>query len=149
MDLEQRLLLEEEPDLTPIDEGKYATFQQRFGGLMIDGSLLTLVSIGMAMLLKDLPEDEGYLRLVVFLVILFTYEPLMMLTGGTLGHRAMKIRIRKQKDETQNVNIFQAYLRFIVKLFTGPMRGFKWVNKQKNLALHDVISGTVAMNVGK
>jgi uncharacterized RDD family membrane protein YckC len=149
MDIEERLLLEEPPDSNIEDEGKYATFQQRFGGLMIDVCILTTLSILMAILTKDLKEEEGYIRLVIFLFILFTYEPLLTLTGGTLGHRAMKTRVRKQKDELIHLNILQVYLRFIVKFFTGPFRGFSWINKKKNLALHDIVSGSVVVNVGK
>jgi uncharacterized RDD family membrane protein YckC len=149
MDIEERLSLEEQPDSNVEDEGKYATFQQRFGGLAIDVCILTMLSILMAILTKDLKEEEGYIRLVIFLFILFTYEPLLTLTGGTLGHRAMKTRVRKQKDELIHLNILQVYLRFIVKLFAGPFRGFSWINKKKNLALHDIVSGSVVVNVGK
>lgn len=148
MQIDERLLLEDEPDSTPEEEGKYATFQQRFGGLMIDVGVLTALAILMAMVTKDLPEELGYIRLVSFLCILFTYEPLLSISGGTLGHRAMKIRIRKRKDEMANINLVQAYIRLIVKITCGPFLGFKWMNRKMNLAIHDIASGSVALNVG-
>lgn len=136
---------ENEPETE--NEGKYATFQQRFGGLMIDVGLLTIIAIIIATVTKDLPEDIGYLRLILFILILFTYEPFMIITGGTLGHRAMKIRVRKQKNDAININLLQAYVRLIVKLFTGPLRGFNWINKKKNQAIHDLAAGSVVINV--
>jgi uncharacterized RDD family membrane protein YckC len=144
-----RIEPEIETEHEPLEEGRYATFQQRFGGLMIDVCFLTFTAVVMAILTKSLPEDLGYVRLVIFLIILFTYEPMMVFMGGTLGHRAMKIRVRKQKDETVGLNILQVYVRFIVKLFTGPFRGFSWVNRKKNLALHDLAAGSVVVNIGK
>jgi uncharacterized RDD family membrane protein YckC len=149
VEIEEYLVGKEAPDPELEMEGRYPTFQQRFGGVMVDGMVFTISAIIVAYLIKDLPEKYDYVRVIIFIGLTAVYEPVLCATGGTLGHRAMKIRVRKQNDESKNINLFQAYLRFIFKLVSGFVSTFRWMNRKKNLTFHDFIAGSIVVHAPK
>jgi uncharacterized RDD family membrane protein YckC len=149
MEIEEILTGEKDNNPELEKEGRYPTFQQRFGGTMVDLLVFFAAAIAVAYLLKDLPEAYDYIRPVIFIFLTAVYEPVMYTLGGTLGHRAMKMRIRKQSDESKNINLFQAYIRYALKITCGSFSIFRWINRKKNLTLHDFVSGSIVVHAGK
>lgn len=73
------------------------------------------------------------------------YEPIFMTLGATFGNYRNGIRVRKNSDYSQKINIFQALTRFFFKVVLGWVSLLFILMNKKGRALHDIISGSVIL----
>lgn len=92
---------------------------------------------------KNVPD---WLR-AVLLISLFLYEPIATTIGGTIGNNIKGIRVRKDSDDTKQINIFQALIRYFFKLLFGWLSFITIFSSSKKRAIHDILSGTVMVKV--
>lgn len=79
---------------------------------------------------------------------LILYEPICMsFLGYTVGNYVLGLRVRKVADESQNINIFQALLRYVVKLSLGWIAFLSIHSNDKKRAIHDFVAGTVMIKL--
>lgn len=79
---------------------------------------------------------------------LILYEPICMsFLGYTIGNYVLGLRVRKVADESQNINIFQALLRYVVKLSLGWIAFLSIHSNDKKRAIHDFVAGTVMIKL--
>jgi uncharacterized RDD family membrane protein YckC len=79
---------------------------------------------------------------------LILYEPICMsFFGYTVGNYVLGLRVRKIADESQNINIFQALLRYVVKLLLGWLAFLSIHSNEKKRAIHDFVAGTVMVKL--
>ncbi len=88
-------------------------------------------------------DNEGLVKAISFVCIWGVYEPLSMTLGSTLGNYLIGIRVRKHKNYNKNINIFQAYIRFAVKLLLGWLSFVTIGMNEEKRAIHDMVSGSV------
>jgi uncharacterized RDD family membrane protein YckC len=91
----------------------------------------------------DNNESDALFRAIVFVAIWGVYEPVSQTLGCTLGNYLMKIRVRKNSNEDQKINLIQAYARFVVKFLLGWLSFLTIGLNEKRRAIHDFASGTV------
>ena len=95
----------------------------------------------LALSLIENPPD--WLRAALFILLFFVYEPLLTATGGTVGNRIMKMRVMNASNEQKKINIIQAYIRFVLKVFLGWLSFISiHFNKQRR-AIHDLVASSV------
>lgn len=118
----------------------------RVKAIAIDGIFIIvfmfLVSYGFS-LFENVPDQA---RIVAFIFIFILYDPLFTSTfGGTIGHMITGLRVKRESDETKNILLPHALLRFIVKASLGWISLLTVLNNPKRKAIHDYLVGSVVV----
>ena len=138
MEPENQIIIDS-PDL-PV----FPPLVKRFQSLIIDQVFIILCMLIFSQLLtNETEESTGALRGFLFLGLFFLYEPFCMAFGCTLGNRISGIRVRKFDDPEKRINIFNSYLRFIVKLVLGTISFFTVTSNKSKRAIHDMAAGSM------
>lgn len=127
-------------------EEKYPFMLERIQSILIDSVLIITCMILISDILSNFKNVPDWLR-AVLLILIFLYEPIMTTFGGTIGNNIKRIRVRKNSDETQSINLFQAIIRYFFKLLLGWLSFITIFSSNKKRAVHDIISGTVMIKI--
>lgn len=126
----------------------YPSLTVRFKSVLID---TTIVFIGGAYLasviFEQLGEIPAWWRGAALIALFFVYEPVSQTLGCSLGNYLSGIRVRKASDETQRINILQAFVRFALKLSLGWISFLTIHSNPKRQAIHDTVAGTVMITI--
>ncbi len=125
----------------------YPDLKTRIQSTFIDAVLMVgLMFLAATILDKMNPsqeEEDGMLRAIIFVSIWGVYEPVSMVLGATLGNYLMKIRVRQYGNTGKRINLFQAYIRFAVKLLLGWISFLTIHGNKERRAIHDFAGGSV------
>lgn len=99
-------------------------------------------------ILKEFENVPNWVRASLF-ISLFAYEPICTAYGVTIGNDKMKIRVRKNADENERINIFQALVRYFFKITLGWISFITVFFNPKGRTIHDIICGSVMVKVKK
>ena len=127
-------------------EEKYPFMLERIQSILIDSVLIIACMILISDILSNFKNVPDWLR-AVLLILIFLYEPIMTTFGGTIGNNIKRIRVRKNSDETQSINLFQAIIRYFFKLLLGWLSFITIFSSNKKRAVHDIISGNVMIKI--
>ena len=127
-------------------EEKYPFMIERIQSILIDSILVIACMILFSDVLSNFKDVPNWLR-ALLLISLFLYEPIATTFGGTIGNNIKGIRVRKNGDEVQSINFFQAIIRYFFKLLLGWLSFITIFSSDKKRAIHDIISGTVMVKV--
>ncbi|PXY47174.1 RDD family protein [Flavobacterium hydrophilum] len=125
---------------------KYPFVLERIQSILIDSVLIIACMIIFSDILSNFKNVPDWLR-AILLIALFLYEPIMTTFGGTIGNNIKKIRVRKNSNENESINIFQALVRYTFKLLFGWLSFISIFSSTKKRAIHDILSGTVMIKV--
>lgn len=125
---------------------KYPFMLERIQSIVIDSILIIACMIIFSDVLSNFKDVPNWLR-AILLISLFLYEPIATTFGGTIGNNIKGIRVRKNGDEIQSINFFQALIRYFFKLLLGWFSFITIFSSTKKRAIHDIISGTVMVKV--
>nr|WP_315239331.1 RDD family protein [uncultured Flavobacterium sp.] len=125
---------------------KYPFMLERIQSILIDSVLIIACMIIFSDMLSGFKNVPDWLR-AVLLISLFLYEPIATTFGGTIGNNIKGIRVRKDSDDTKQINIFQALIRYFFKLLFGWLSFITIFSNSKKRAIHDILSGTVMIKV--
>lgn len=124
----------------------YPRLIRRVRAVLIDSVLVPIAAFGTLILGDALGVSHIYGKLALAAMPVFILEPgLVAMTGGTVGHHLLKIRVAKI-DGQGNINIFAATLRFIVKLLLGWLSFIFVLTTQKHQAVHDLLARSVVIH---
>ena len=127
-------------------EKEYPLLLKRIQALMIDFFLILITMAFLSQLVKLFNGVPDGVRMGAFIALIFLYDPLMTsMVGGTLGHRALGLRVRKESSEEENIHFFAALLRFAVKASLGWISLLTVTGNQRKRAIHDMIGGSVVI----
>ena len=119
METENQVIVEE------INQENFPPLIKRFQSLIIDQVFIILCMVVFSQLLSNTNEEStGALRGFLLFGLFFLYEPFCMAFGCSIGNYVAGIRVRKFGEEEMRINIFQSYLRFIVKILLGIISFF-------------------------
>jgi len=127
-------------------EEKYPFMLERIQSILIDSILIVACMIIFSDILSGFKNVPDWLR-AILLISLFLYEPIATTFGGTIGNNIKGIRVRKDSDDTKQINIFQALIRYLFKLLFGWFSFITIFSSSKKRAIHDILSGTVMIKV--
>lgn len=125
---------------------KYPFMLERIQSILIDSVLIIACMIIFSDILSGFKNVPDWLR-AILLISLFLYEPIATTIGGTIGNNIKGIRVRKDSDDTKQINIFQALIRYFFKLLFGWLSFITIFSSSKKRAIHDILSGTVMIKV--
>ncbi len=124
----------------------YPRLIKRVRAVLIDSVVVPVVTVAVVILgtLAGVTDIWGRGALVVA-SILFLEPGLVALTGGTVGHHLVGIRVEKVEG-TGNLNFFVATLRAIVKFVLGWLSFIFVLTTKKHQAIHDLVAHSVVVH---
>src|SRR5689334_14831993 len=97
----------------------YPELGDRVQSTFID-TLFILVMMFIAAAVLDRFEDvPDWVRILLFVALFLAYEPVFMSMGCTLGNYIKGIRVRRNGNTSKRIHIFQALVRYPVKVVLG------------------------------
>lgn len=133
-------------NFTHTNEFEYPSLLQRIQSTVIDW----LVILGLMVFFAQIANQIENIPVVVrgiFLGLILLYEPLCITFGCTLGNYLLKIRVRQNENELQKINIFQAVIRYVVKIFLGWISFVTIHANAKKRAIHDIAASSVMIKI--
>ena len=128
-------------------EEKYPQLTDRIQSTFIDTILIVILMFAFASILDKFDNVPDWVRIVMFAGLFIAYEPLCMTLGSTFGNYLKGIRVRKNSDSTKRINIFQAIIRYPVKVLLGWVSFLTINSNPKRRAIHDLVSGSVMIKL--
>jgi uncharacterized RDD family membrane protein YckC len=118
----------------------------RVKAIVADGIILLVFMFAASSVFSLFETVPDFIRVFAFVFIFLLYDPLFTsFTGGTIGHRLIGIRVRKEQDETCNITFLPAVLRYIVKALLGWVSLLTISGNNKGRAIHDYVAGSVVV----
>lgn len=128
----------------------YAGLTDRIKAVTADGFFLVVCMFIISSVFTKIGDVSDTARMFAFISIFLLYDPLFTsVFGGTIGHFAMGLRVKRENDQNKNIYIHLAFLRFIAKALLGWISILTVMSSEKNKAIHDMIAQSVVVHVKK
>ena len=92
----------------------------------------------------DVPDIA---RILASVFVFGLYDPILTSrAGGTIGHFVIGIRVKSDRDRSENISFLGAVLRFVVKVLLGWVSLLTVPRGRDNRAIHDMVAGSVVLS---
>jgi uncharacterized RDD family membrane protein YckC len=122
----------------------YANFPRRLNAISLDTVVLIALS-ALIFFAASVFERVDAVRIslgIFWWFLLLFYEPLLVWRlGGTVGHRAMNLRVADNRTEG-NVSLLKALARFWLKTFLGIFSFLTMNFSRRHQAVHDIVTNS-------
>jgi uncharacterized RDD family membrane protein YckC len=125
---------------------KFPTLRERFIGVILDNVTILLCFLIVSYISNEIIEISTNVKPFIFFGLLFLYEPIMTTFFCTVGQIFMGFRVRKINDEDSKISLVQGFARLLLKYSLGWLSFLTVTFNEKNRAIHDLVSGTIAIN---
>jgi len=120
---------------------------RRYGATLIDGFFIMFLMVVAGVAFQAVSDASATPRAVVFVLILFVYEPLLTSQLCTIGQRLTGLRVRSYANPRERIGIFSAYVRFVVKILLGAISFLTLAFTKEKRAIHDLAAGSIMLQV--
>jgi len=124
----------------------YPSLAQRMSAFLIDWAILVFFYISAAILTDGLDPKYAIARTIIMLAVIASYDPILNSVACTLGQLAMGIRVRRYRDRSRHINLFQGYFRLLFKLILGWYSFLTLTRTKERRAVHDMVSSSIMLN---
>lgn len=69
----------------------------------------------------------------------------MTFFGGTLGHKIVGLKVKRESNSDKNINIIAAIFRFLMKALLGWISLVTVTSDDKKRAMHDSATGSIVL----
>ncbi|MFC2137771.1 RDD family protein [Bacteroidota bacterium] len=121
------------------------SIKTRYTSMLLDALLILLLALGISSLFKLFGEVPGYVRGILFGIIIFLYEPLLVTYACTFGQLMMNIRVRNINNPVQKIKLINAFGRFFGKAILGWISLLTVTFNVNRRAIHDYISRSIVI----
>lgn len=128
-------------------EEKYPLLGDRIQSTFIDMFLIIIMMFVFSGILDKFDNVPDWVRIVLFVGLFIAYEPLCTTLGFTVGNYIKGIRVRRFSDTTKRINIFQAIIRYIIKVLLGWISFLTINSNPKRRAIHDMAAASVMIKL--
>ena len=129
---------------TDIPQKHFANISRRTQAVIIDSLFLFFLFLGTSFLASKI-DISPYIKVgIIGFLVLFTEPLLVTFHGASVGHHMKGLRIKNARTG-KNLNIFFAFIRFILKSFIGLFSLIFVLTTKRHQALHDMISNSVVV----
>jgi uncharacterized RDD family membrane protein YckC len=122
------------------------TIKARYTSMLIDVLIIVLLSIGITSLIERVGGVPGFVKGILFIVVVLLYEPILVSSGTTIGQLIMNLRVRNFKQPDKKLTIQSAILRSAVKIFLGWLSFVTITFNVNRRAIHDMASGSIVIS---
>ena len=134
------------PNNIPEFKNTIPTLMERMQAVFLDSIVLCIMMFVAYKIFDSFEEEYAYFKMLTFIFIFGIYDPLLTsLFGGTLGHRAMNLRVKRDKNRTENVLLPLAFIRFVIKAIFGWVSLILVSVDSKGRGIHDLFVGSVVV----
>lgn len=124
----------------------YPGIIDRMKAILLDAFVLILFMFAFSALFEAIGKVPDSARIWAFLFVFVLYDPLFTSAfGGTLGHMANGLRVKRENDPSKNVLFPLALVRYLVKACLGWISLLTVSADPKGKALHDMLVGSVVV----
>ncbi len=126
----------------------FPSLVSRIKALFIDIVIMLIIFTGTTLFIDTFGDIPTFVKGSIAMFMFYLYDPILTsFTGSTLGHKIMKLKVRKYKDPEKRISLGQAFLRFITKGLLGWVSFLTVTGNQRKRAIHDIASGSIMMTV--
>lgn len=137
---------EQNDDQDPFKNMVFPSLLTRVKALIIDGIILLIIFSLASILIDKFDQTPTFVRVFIFVFSLYLYEPLFIpLFGGTLGHQALGLNVRKITHPERKINAIQSIIRFLTKYLIGWISFLTLIGNKRKRAIHDLSSGSIVL----
>ena len=122
----------------------YPSILKRYLSSFIDGLFVVGMFIGLSFLFSQDTQTDNTVRIAIFFIMLFCYEPICVSFFCTLGQKITGIRVRRV-GTFQKIPLTFAFVRYFLKIFLGFISLFAIIFSEKRRAIHDFASGSIVI----
>lgn len=120
------------------------TILRRYLSTFIDAMFILVVFVALSFVFKDNSSSSDSIRLLVFFVMFFCYEPIFTSMACTVGQKITGIRVRTLNTH-QKISILSAYIRIVVKILLGFLSLLSIPLTKGRRAVHDYAAGSIVI----
>ncbi len=120
---------------------------RRYGATLIDAFFIMFLMILAGIAFQAVSEASATPRVVVFVLILFVYEPVLTSRLCTIGQRLTGLRVRRYGNPGERIGVLAAYVRFAVKILLGAISFLTLGFTKEKRASHDLAAGSIMLQV--
>lgn len=125
--------------------GGYPRLLRRLQGVFIDGIVIPIAAVGTLVALTYAGADT-WVKVLCPLLVVCVLEPLAVsLSGGTVGHHLVGLRVRKERAD-ERISVFAAFVRLLVKVLFGLPAFFVAFVTRKRQGLHDLAARSLIVH---
>ena len=129
------------------EQVEYPLLGDRVQSTFIDSILLVILMFIFASVLDRYENVPDWVRIALFIGLWAVYEPVCTSLGCTVGNLIKGIRVRQHDGVTKRINIFQALLRYVLKIALGWVSFLTIHSNKERRAIHDLMAGSVMIKV--
>lgn len=133
------------PLLTATDN--YPQLSDRIQSTFIDLVLIIVLMFISGAIMDRFEQVPDWVRATIFIALFVAYEPICTSLGCTVGNYIKGIRVRSVENPARRINIFQAIIRYIVKVLLGWLSFLTIHSNPQKRAIHDLVSGSIVIKV--
>jgi uncharacterized RDD family membrane protein YckC len=119
------------------------TIKARYISMLIDVLILVIIYTGITSLLEIIGQVPGFVKGILFVVVVLLYEPILITSGATIGQLFMGLRVRNFKQPDHKLTFHLAILRTVVKILLGWLSFVTVTFNVNRRAIHDFASGSI------
>ncbi len=124
----------------------YPVLLDRFKAVFADTLILVILMKVITDIFSLFDNVPNSARSIAFIFLFILYDPLFVgIFGGTIGHRMNGIRVKKEANETENISLPLAFVRFSTKALLGWISLLTVTSNEKRKAIHDSIVNSVVI----
>ena len=122
------------------------TIKTRYTSMIIDVLIIVLLSIGISSLMETIGQVPGWVKGILFVVVVLLYEPILVTSGTTVGQFFMNIRVRNFRHPDRKLTFQAAVLRTLVKVFLGWLSFVTVTFNLNRRGIHDFVSSSIMIS---
>jgi uncharacterized RDD family membrane protein YckC len=130
---------------TPGPQPRYPLLGERVQSSFIDVVLMIILMFIISSILENYENVPDWVRISLFVAVWLVYDPLCTSLGCTLGNYIKGLRVRQHYDVTRRINIFQAVIRYVIKISLGWISFLTINSNYEKRAIHDFVAGSVVI----
>ncbi|MFD0912211.1 RDD family protein [Methylophilus luteus] len=124
----------------------YPRLIKRVRAVLID-SILTIVAVATSLsIVSAVGVSSGIAKIMLIVLPILILDPILVtVTGGTIGHHMMGIRVTRI-DGLSRINLVAASVRFIVKALFGWFSFIFVLTTARHQAIHDLVAHSIVIH---
>ena len=128
------------------DETIFPSLIVRIKALVIDFLIILIVFTATTLFIDAFGDIPSFVKGFILIFMIWLYDPVLTsFTGSTLGHKMMKLKVRKFMQPESKISIGQAILRFLTKWSLGWISFLTVTSNDHKRAIHDLVSGSIVL----
>ena len=127
-------------------ELKYPAIVRRYLATLIGGILLIIIFLTVSYAFQQDNNVSIAIRIGIFFIFLFIYEPLCTSKLCTIGRKIMDVRVRKRIN-LKKISIAAAYVRIAIKILLGIISFVTIPVSKEKRGIHDFAANSIVIEV--